>query len=105
MDVEADEQRAIGRVDDGEPGLLDRLAPGGLRGRLPRLQVPTGLQPPTLASVAVQQGASGADHHRRRSHVDRVGVLVPGPLETIELGQEPVLGGLLTLVGRPVRSD
>ena len=46
------------------------------------------LQPPAEDTMAVEDDASRTHHDRRRRHVDRVGVDVEGPLESVEAADD-----------------
>ena len=69
----------------GEPGLLGHLATGGIRGGLPRLEVPLG-EPPVPVGIADQQEAN---------------VLVRPPPEDYAAGARLPLSPSLPLRHRP----
>ena len=70
-----------------------------------RVDVPARLDPDVERLVAVQQDAAGPDDDRRPGDVDRVGVLVEGLLEALDLGAEPLDAAPFALVHRRPRRD
>ena len=77
----------IGELDV-ETGLLLGLPAGGDPGRLPRVDVPTGLQPEAQSLVPEQHHTTRPDDDRRTGDVHRVERLVERVVETVELDQE-----------------
>jgi hypothetical protein len=54
------------------------------------------LHPAAETLVDVEDRAPAADDNGRRRHVGRVGVLIAGINQTVQLGQEFLLGGNLS---------
>ena len=88
VDVEVEQARPTRRVGHGQAQLLFGLAPGGDRGRLPGVDVPSGLHPAAETLVEVEHRAPPAHDHGRGGDVRGVGVLVGGIGQAVELGQE-----------------
>ena len=54
------------------------------------------LHPPGQTLVEMKDGTPAPHHDGRRRHVGRVGVLIAGINQTVQLGQEFLLGGNLS---------
>ena len=87
MHIDTDELRISAR----ETSLFEDLANGCLLRRLARVDVPARLHPPTDPAMEVQEHTTRAGDDRRGGDMRRVGVLVEGPLETVELDEEASL--------------
>jgi len=83
-----DQQRPLRGVPHDEPGLLVRLAQGGLPRCFTAVNVPARLEPDSQALVQVQDHAPPADDNGRTRHVHSIGLLVEGVLESRELFEE-----------------
>ena len=88
------------RIGARDTGLLEDLSHGRVLRRLAFVDVAAGLEPHPEATVEVQEHAPRSHDDRRRGHVRRVGVLVEGPLEAMELGEKPSLRLRLPFVDR-----
>jgi len=75
-------------VPHDEPGLLVRLAQGGLPRCLAVVDVPARLEPDPQALVQMQNHAPRADDDGRTRDVHGIGLLVEGVLEPRELLEE-----------------
>ena len=87
VDVEVQQPRPFLGVPDLKAQLLLRFAASGGGWGLTGVDVPSGLHPAAEALVEVEDRAAGAHHQGRRGEMGRVGVLVGGIGQPVELEQ------------------
>ena len=88
------------RIGARDAGLLEHLAHGRVFRRLALVDVATRLEPHPEPAVEVQEHTARTGDDRRRGHMRRVGVLVEGSFQTVELGEEPPLRLRFSFVDR-----
>lgn len=103
--IHVDHGRAGSRMADCQTRLLNRLPHGSIFRAFPGIDVTPWLQPSMEPAVTVEHHPPRADHDGRRGEMGRIGRLVEGTGQAVELGRHDLDRERLPSIDWPMGSQ